>query len=345
MSEKKRAPTAARPAVPDVPTDPQFREITPRVPGESARGGVYTVPVHGDVPPEHLFRQLVAAYLNGADEFVIVSPEGLDEATRQLAHTFADRTATSETIAEDDQVLVLRDASEGADVALPRLLERMQRSVRSMQETAGGYLEATGGVDPAPLSEADDEVDRAAWLVERTVALRLERGRADDGPWAPDPISPLLLARSLERIADHAVVLGEQAARLSECTIPASVRSALRAYHRQALEYLDDAFQVSAAPDVPRANDLLDTAEALHAAHRTLTESFLVRNGSAGLTPLASACLGLVLQSIDRTVAYAEDIVEVGLDRAVATQLLIGRVSPGFLASGSEDGLPSDTSA
>jgi hypothetical protein len=345
MTEKNAPPRAARSAARHRTTDLPSTDITSRVSPELPRGGVFTVPVQADAPPEHLFRQLVAAYLNGADEFVIVAPDGLDDATRRLAHTFADRTAASETLAEDDQVLVLRDASDGPDVALPMLLNRMQRAVRTMQETAGGFLEATHGVDPSGLAEADDDVDRLAWLVERTLALRLAQGQGDDGPWVPDPISPLLLARALERIADHAVVLGEHAAHLSECDLPIAVRTALQAYHRQALEYLDEAFAVSASPDVQRANDLLDTAEALHAAHRTLTESFLVRNGSAGLSPLASAGLGLVLQSIDRTVAYAEDIVEVGLDRAVGAQLLLGRVSPGLLPAAPDDERPPHASA
>ncbi|HXQ93804.1 MAG TPA: PhoU domain-containing protein [Thermoplasmata archaeon] len=290
---------------------------------EAARPATFTVPASSDRSGEHLFRELVAAYLGGATTFTIVEPGGLRPETRQVALAFAERTGTPRIVSEDTEVLVLEERSDGTAAPLPELLRRMYRTVREIQESAGGFLDGTGGADPSRLIARDDEVDRQAWLVERTLVHRLDRDPtvAPERTARPDPISPILIARALERTADHAVVLGEHAARLSECSIPASVRSSLRTYHRQALEYLDSAFAVTEAPDVRRANELLDTGAALHAAHRSLTESFLVHGTASDLSPLASADLGLVLQSIDRTVAYSEDLVEVGLDRAVATQL------------------------
>jgi phosphate uptake regulator len=290
---------------------------------ESARPATFTVPASSDRSDEHLFRELIAAYLGGATTFTIVEPDGLRPETRQVALTFSERTGTPQIVSEDDQVIVLEERTDGAATPLPELLRRMYQTVRSIQQSAGGFLDGTGGADPSRLVARDDEVDRQAWLVERTLVLRLDRdpGVAVEPGGRPDPISPILIARALERTADHAVVLGEHAARLGECSVPAAVRSSLRAYHRQALEYLDSAFAVTESPDVRRANELLDTGAALHAAHRSLTESFLVHGMASDLSPLASADLGLVLQSIDRTVAYSEDLVEVGFDRAVATQL------------------------
>ncbi|MCI4367578.1 MAG: hypothetical protein L3K08_07490, partial [Thermoplasmata archaeon] len=84
-------------------------------------------------------------------------------------------------------------------------------------------------------------VDRQAWRVERSLVLEAERGTPSERSVPADPISPILIARALERAADHAVVLGEHAARLSDCSIPDAVRASLRSYHRQALEYLESA--------------------------------------------------------------------------------------------------------
>jgi phosphate uptake regulator len=290
---------------------------------EVGRPVTFTVPASPDRSDEHLFRELVAAYLGGATTFTIVEAGGLRDETRQVALTFSERTGTPQIVSEDDQVLVLEERTDGTAPPLPELLRRMYQAVREIQQSAGGFLDATIGTDPSRLIARDDEVDRQAWLVERSLVLRLDRDRSGttERGLRPDPISPILIARALERTADHAVVLGEHAARLAECSIPSSVRSSLRAYHRQALEYLDSAFAVTETPDVSRANELLDTGAALHAAHRSLTESFLVHGSNSDLSPLASADLGLVLQSIDRTVAYSEDLVEVGLDRAVATHL------------------------
>ena len=313
-----------------------------RAPEASELRDTCTIPVATGTSPEHLFRQLIAAYLAGASEFVLVEPGGITAETRSIARTFGRRTVQPEVVSEEGEVIVLRDVTAGPDLALPLLVRRMYQLVYELQKTAGEFLEPEVHRNPAALAARDDEVDRQAWLVERTLVLRLDPERVvDREPSLPrDPVSPLLLARSLERIADHAVVLGENAARLADCPIPDAVRSALQAYHRQALEYLRCAFEAAENPEVQRSNELIDTGEALLAAHTTLTESFLVRGAAPELTPLASACLGLVLQSIDRTAAYAQDIAQVGLDRAISarierastTALLAGAAPPGALA-------------
>jgi phosphate uptake regulator len=306
------------------------------LPGDERRE-TFTVPMGGSTPPEHVFRQLIAAYLAGANEFVLAEADGLRPATRALARTFARRTATPELVSEDGRLIVLRDSSEGTEVALPHLLRRMFRIAHDMQETAGGFLDPAARLDLTDLTARDDEVDRLGWHVERTLARRLDpEHRGDDGADLRDAIPSLLIARAVERVADHAVILGENAARLADCPIPEPVRAALHAYHAQALDFLEAAFQVAERPEIGRANELLDTGEALHAAHATLTESFLVRGGAADLTPLASAGLGQVLQSIDRTTAYAQDIAEVGLDRAVATRIALGAAAASFLERSDE---------
>ncbi|MCI4353752.1 MAG: hypothetical protein L3K06_00105 [Thermoplasmata archaeon] len=292
-------------------------------------GASFTLPASAERPSEHLFRELVAAYLGGAREFSLVEPGGLRPETRQVARAFAERTGGARIVSDDGEVLVLQEPADGAVPPLPELLQRMYRAVREIQETAGSFLDPDGPTDPSGLAGRDDAVDRQAWLVERTLVLRTSGGwrGARDPADAADPISSILIARALERTADHAVVLGEHAARLAQCSIPDAVRSSLRTYHRQALDYLENAFAVAESPDGRRANELLDTGAALHAAHRSLSESFLVRGSPDELSPLASADLGLVLQSLDRTVAYSEDLAEVALDRAVATQLAIADAS------------------
>lgn len=278
-------------------------------------------------PPEHLFRQLVAAYLAGADEVALVEPGGITAETRAIARTFGRRAVQNGSASEEGERLVLRDVPTGPEPELSVLLERMFHAVHAMQATAGALLDPDGRGELASLLQHDDEVDRLAWRVERDLTNGLEpySRRGAEATRRLDPLSPLLLARALERVGDHAVILGENAARLAECPVPEPVGSALRAYHRQALDYLESAFQVAENPDVERANELIDTGEALLAAHATLTERFLVRDEARELTPLASACLGLVLQSIDRTAAYAQDIAQVGLDRAIAAGIGSGR--------------------
>jgi len=288
-------------------------------------GRTCTVDASADVPLEHVFRQLVAAYLAGADEFVVAEQGGLRPATRELVRTFTRRTSGPEVVAEAKDRVTLQIAPDRSRGPLSHELRQMYDLVARSQETAGTYLTGVEPLHAADLALGDDAIDRHAWLIERTLNGPPGAQRpAEPKALAVDPIQVLLLTRALERVADHAVTLGTCAAQLSDCAVPVGVLSSLQTHHRQVVDHLRHAYEVSEIPDVARANEILDTGDALHEAHRTLTESLLVRGAAAGLTPLASANLGLALQSIDRTTAYAQDIAQVGLDRAIVRRLATG---------------------
>ena len=286
---------------------------------------VITVGEHSS--PEHLFRELVGAYLGGAVEFVLFQPDGIDQNTRNIAKLFTRRTIQPEIVSDEETTLLLKDVSLGTGLPIPQLLHRMFQVVLDLHRDAGRSWESSNPHPGESLAMRDDEVDRHAWLVERILTLRIasEVGTTGRGPVSDDPLQTLLLARALERIGDHAVSLAEYGTRFAESSPPRKAASTLTGYHQQVLELLRSAFAVAEHPDVELANEIIDTGEALHATHRALSDSFLVRGASTQLPPVAVASLGLILQSIDRTVAYAQDIAQVGLDRAAWGR--IGRVA------------------
>lgn len=278
---------------------------------------VAEIHVRIDRPREHLFRRLIAAYLDGAQEFRVHEPGGLSTETRAMARAFARRTIQPEIVSEEHEDLVLRDVSRGGDLALPPLLRRMHQVVHRLQEEAMGVFAGGGRAAPGDWPHRDDDVDRHAWLIERILTLRQTSGRT--GPAEPfgSVSQTLILVRSLERIADHAVLIAEHGARWAETTPPARLVRAVADFHVQARSLLDLAFQAADAGNPEAANDVLDTGEALHAQYRTLVESSLTRHGGPVLPEAGRVELALLLQSIDRTVAYSEDIAEAGLDSGV----------------------------
>jgi phosphate uptake regulator len=276
-----------------------------------------TLVVSETEPGEHVFRRLVAAYLRGADEFVLHQPNGLSSEARKMALAFARRTVQPEVVSEDERTLVLRDVSRENPLPMPRLLRRMFQVVLELHRTAGAtWTDGSRRDSSGPLDLLDDEVDRYAWLVERLLGLEFARAASGSGNGASpsDALQLLLLARALERIGDHAVQIAEQGTHLREASVPAALARSLSDYHEQVLANFASAFAVAERPNPDSANEIIDAGEALHAAHAALTERFLVRGG-AKLSPPVVTALGLLLQSIDRTTAYAQDIAQVGLDR------------------------------
>lgn len=265
-------------------------------------------------PPEHLFRRLISAYLDGAQEFRIREAGGLSAETRSIAALFSRRTIHPEIVSDEGDQVILRDVSRGGELELEPMLRRMHQVVLRLHEGAGAAIRAGSEATPVDWGGRDDAVDRHAWLVERVLSLRPgSRGSGFTGPLRSIPRA-IVLVRSLERAADHAVLLAEHGTRWKDTSPAPRLVGAVAGFHDQARELLAGAFPAALAGDAELANHLIDSGEALHAEYRALVESMLRHRAppETGRVELA-----LLLPSIDRTVAYAQDIAEAGLDSGV----------------------------
>ncbi|MCI4338900.1 MAG: hypothetical protein L3J68_01025 [Thermoplasmata archaeon] len=270
---------------------------------------VATVTVGVGESPEHLFRRLLGAYLGGAREFVLIDRPSRASRTRDVVRTFCRRTRQPEIVSEEEGVIRLRDLAYESPVPLPERLTRMGRMVVAFhREAVDSWSELPLG-DDQYWERRDDEIDREAWYVQRLAALRLGldgSGVTLLGPWT--------IARSLERIADHATVLGETGRRLVQLPNGSGPLTSLRQFHRQAMDHLEG---VLSARDDAAANDLLDMGDALLASGRALSDRLLPAVGGGTMPPATAAAVTRILESIGRTVAYAQDIAQVALDRAI----------------------------
>jgi len=290
------------------------------------RASVGTVTVGPSESPEHLFRRLLGAYLGGAREFVVIDRPEVSIATREVVRTFCRRTRQPEVVSEEGGVIRLRDLAFETPVPLSERLTRMGRIVLTFhREAVESWTELPLGEDDN-WERRDDEIDREAWYVQRLAALRLQldgTGVALLGPWT--------IARSLERIADHATAIGETGRRLVELPRGAATLTSLQQFHHQAMDHLEGVLN---ARDDAAANDLLDMGEALLASGRALADRLLPAVGGGTMPPATAAAVSRILESIGRTVAYAQDIAQVVLDRAIPVTLAEGAtVEHGPLAS------------
>jgi len=286
-------------------------------PRSSGTFEVAAVSVGRGEPPEHLFRRLLGAYLGGAREFSIRERPALSSGTRDVVRTFCRRTRQPEVISDEAGVLRLRDLAFESPIPLDQRIARMGRLVIEFhREAVESWSALPFGAD-GYWERRDDEIDRESWYVERVAAIRLDaEGRRTDwlGIWTT--------ARSLERIADHAVGLGEVGRRLVDLPNGVGPVTSLRQFHRQAMEHLEGVLD---AHDGAAANDLLDLGEALLASGRALAERLLPAVGERAMPPATAAAVARILESIGRTIAYSQDIAQVTLDRSVPRAGVEGR--------------------
>ena len=315
-----RPPSPTDPSADPIVTVPRLTASKGLPPSAPDAYDVATLIVGRGEPPEHLFRRLLGAYLAGAREFAVRERPALKSGTRDVVRTFCRRTRQPEIISDETGVLHLRDLAFESPIPLDQRLARMGRLVVEFhREAVDSWSHLPFGED-GYWERRDDEIDREAWYVERVAAIRLDTvGRRAEwlGLWTT--------ARSLERIADHAVGLGEVGRRLVDLPNGAGPLTSLRQFHRQAMEHLEG---VLGARDGGAANDLLDLGEALLSSGRSLADRLLPAVGDGSMPPATAASVARILESIGRTVAYTQDIAQVTLDRSVPEAATEGR-TPG----------------
>jgi PhoU domain len=307
MSSKVEAAGASRP-VRRARIEPQGAGAVAPPIAPSRR--IATIEVSRTEPPEHLFRRLLGAYLGGAGEFVVREPVGLGAETREVARAFCERVRQPRVVFEGPTEVRLRDEGEpmGEGPLARKILETGRAVLRFHREA----IESWGRVpflEEGYWADRDDEIDREAWYVQRRLAL------GDGSREREASLDLWTIARSLERIADHAVTLGSLGPRLVGLPGAETPLRSLRQYHRQAMAHLEGSLE---ATDDRVANQLLDVGEALLTSGLSLTERLLPAVGEGGMPALSAGAIALALESIRRTVAYSQDIAQVVLDRRLA---------------------------
>lgn len=319
--------TPGRPSAPD----PAERTVVSRPAARrdrtsrEAEGAPAVCAVGNGEPPEHLFRRLLSAYLGGALGFEVRERPAITAATREVVREFCRRTHGPEVVRAHRDRLVLEDRDPGVPGPIDDALRALGERVVGFHRQAVDSWDRLAFGGDAEWERRDDDVDREAWRLERRIA-RDERGGRGGGRPAT---AAWTIARSLERIADHAVTLGEVGPRLADLGPDASPRRELRQFHRQAMGHLSE---VMAAPDGTRANDLLDVGEALLTAGRTLAEQLLPAVGDGTISPAAAAAVARALEAIGRTVAYGQDIAQAYFDRSADPDVMPTSEPPGAVA-------------
>lgn len=266
-------------------------------------------------PPEHLFRRLLAVHLSGASAFEVVELPALSPATRDIVREFSRRTQRP-TVVKSRRARVCPEEPPGT-------IERTR--VRDLRELGDMVLRfhrrAVAAWSDLPVpgerdwEEADDEVDREVWRLERA----LVRSPAEPGTRA-ELLTRWTLLHALEQISDLAVVLGRSGQRLAGFGPHRPTLLALQRFHAQAMSHLETTLT---GTDEVNANEALDVGAALKASAEAISE-WLHPPGEGGALPPSAAVdvdriLGAIVATIDRTQEIAHAILDLTWSRRTAT--------------------------
>jgi phosphate uptake regulator len=273
-----------------------------------------TIDLVGDFLPEHFFRELVGAYLSGGDEIVVTQRGGIQSATRAVVVAFVARIGGYPACEERRDRLVLWNLGDPSPTDLPKLTHRLGELALELLSRSGDNRHS--GLSELDWDSLDDSVDRAAWEVHRAVERACRAGDLGNDS-GMDVLGWLEAARALERIADHAVLIGVNGSRW-RATRPSENQIALVSdFHGRAVEYVRSVLDVVARHQAAQANLLIDLGGALRETARTLVDRLIpTRDLVEARSPAAIVPLSWMLHSLERTVAYGQDLAEVVIDHA-----------------------------
>ena len=269
-----------------------------------------------DEPPEAVIRKIIALYFLGYGVIRVVPRSGrITSNQRTEIKDFARRKLVgTEVISDSSHEINLQVLLGYAELSVENALRRMFLLANSMHEDAISALKEHNVELAEDVIRTDDEVDRFGFYIIRQLkyAVQSERAVKEIGlQSARDCLGYRLIAKSVERIADHAVKIAENVV-------------SLRAPPDQTV--FEKVYEASSFAK----NAFSDALTSLFKRDYELAEKVVSRGKKADIMigdtprPLAKGLqsdqtgnLRLIMDSIRRTIDYATDIAEVVLNLTV----------------------------
>lgn len=274
----------------------------------------FEIELEGEEEFEHAFRRIVGAYLAGYDIIVVRSKKPLTRAMRQAVAQSAKRIIGIEVVDDEPHAVTLRDFLDAAEFPIEKGLRRMATLTRAMQEDALRAFTDDSEDVSTTMADRDDEVDRLYWMVNKQFhgILRDPSYAQTMGLTASEALNYLMVARVIERVADHALRLAVNIQALHAAGSHAKLETKMEKQAKKAVQMFSDALTAFHKADVAEANRVIGEAKAFSTAHEAAIRE------SHSLAGEDIVHVTFVLDSIARTAAYAADVAETAINHKVA---------------------------
>jgi phosphate uptake regulator len=278
------------------------------------------VEVNPDQDPQSLARKLIALYLTGLNTMVLKSRvSGISPRVRDVARNLVrTKLVGTEIVSESSSELVMQVLLSYPELSVESALRRMVTIADQMHRDSVTAL-CEGKSDlAAQVIKSDDEVDRFGFYIVRLLKHAVEDPRLvkEIGLKSPrDCLGYRLIAKSVERIADHSAMIAQHSAKLEE-----ALASRLAARIKDLSEFcsslFQDATQALFRNDYSMADKVLVRQERAHALEAEIEKHIYRQN----LSPEETSELRLILESLRRIGEYGADVAEIVLNLTVSKE-------------------------
>lgn len=258
---------------------------------------------------EQVFRRFVGAYLAGYSTIEFRSRAAIEKEVRQSIRRFSKNLIGPEIIEEGQNTITMRNLLDASDFSLAKGIRRMHVIARDMHLEAVEALR-TGNIESAAeVKSRDDEVDKLYWMIAKQYNLVLrDFSLAEKMQIRPqEALGYLLVARSLERIADHAARIATNA---QESLKGEALMGRMVLLSGAIIALLDDATSAFYKGRSDLSHEIVNRSRDLRKSAQEMKHDLLTLHEE----PTTIVPLAYVIESLERTLAYATDIAEIGIN-------------------------------
>jgi phosphate uptake regulator len=260
-------------------------------------------------------RKVVSMYLAGYDIIHLKLKSGrINPAHRDGVREVVRRNLVgTEMIADASDNITLQVLLSTPELSISTAIRRMYLIASSMHKDAMSAVAELNYELAKEVIKSDDEVDRFSLYVLRNLVMATKNGRVLREMGLKNPsecLSYRVAAKSIERVADHASSIADQAMKLKE-KIPEKSLQKIDKMSHLALTVLGDSVEALLRRDYQLADKTVDNAENI----LTLEDDAMTAMEKDRVHDLGN--IKLALEDIRRTAEYASDIAEVAMNDTI----------------------------
>ena len=294
--------------------------LTPKELVKPIKLGEATIIVSENEDPNTLMRKVVALYLVGYNLIRIKTREQrITSANRNFIKDMTRRKLVgTEIITDALNEMTLQVLISYPELSVDSALRRMCLIASSMHEDAIQALRHLNQELAKEVIALDDEVDRFSFYVIRQLkaAVQNEGALKEIGLTNPrDCLGYRVIAKSVERIADHAVKIAENVTSMRH-QIDSTVYREVSAMSSFARSVLDDSIKSLYGKDYKLADSVVTKSKRVASM-----ENEAMKVISKGIKAEDSSNMRMILESIRRTTEYASDIAEIVLNLNISQMI------------------------
>jgi len=288
--------------------------VTPRtmVKQEKRNEITFAISSKGDV--ESIVRRVIALYLVGYNVIRLRSTEGrlLSSVRDAIRDTVRKKLVGTEIVTESPEELTLQVLLSYPELSVEDALRRMVIIASSMQKDSVQALKEGNTALAEEVIKMDDEVDRFSFYIVRQIKTAVQNTRIMKEICLYSPRECLgyrLIVKSVERAADHAVKIAENA-RLLQVRIDPRLLERISEINSFSNSIFEDAIKSLFKRSYDSADEVLKKTKRIEAYENQIIPEISKQK----IKGAEMSSLRLILESLRRICEYGSDIAEVVLN-------------------------------